>query len=72
MNTIQDLGSPNAEAQALLADMPLKEARIWARNSFDHYASLRSATPAITRLMRFWSDVSTLLRLETQSDEQAA
>jgi predicted phosphohydrolase len=77
MNTIQDLGSPNAEAQALIADLGRKEALIWARNSEEHYTDVHLATvdPERAAWARgqkdFWSDVATLIKLETQSDETA-
>jgi hypothetical protein len=77
MNTIQDLGSPDAEAQALIVDLGRKEALIWARNSEEHYTDVHLATTSPERAARaraqknFWHDVATLLRLETQSDETA-
>lgn len=69
--------SANDEAQALLADMGAKEAKIWALNSWEHYGAipLHSAPEAVARnvvrLAAFWKDVHTLLRLENASDEGA-
>lgn len=66
--------SPNDMAQALIAQHGLADAQGWANRRAEAWADQQATHPtrSSARHAAFWRDVATLLRLETQDDENEA